>query len=68
MEDELDSLREKSARASDVYGGLEGDSGTVTEAVRGLSPQHRLILAILLVVDIFALLFALLVFTGRISF
>ncbi len=55
LDDDLDSLREKSTRTSDVYDDLEGgEAGGLTGVVRGFSPSQRLILAVLLFVDVLA--------------
>lgn len=70
MDDELDSLREKSTRASSVYDDLEGDeqlaSGDGGLLSRYTGPQ-KLILAILLLIDIVALACVILVWTNTIS-
>jgi hypothetical protein len=55
LDDDLDSLREKSTRTSDVYDDLEeGEGSGLSGAVRGFSPSQRLILAVLLFVDVLA--------------
>lgn len=55
LDDDLDSLREKSTRTSDIYDDLgEGESGGLTGVVKGFSPSQRLILAVLLFVDVLA--------------
>lgn len=70
MDDELDSLREKSTRASSVYDDLEGDEES-TSSSGGFLGQYtagqRLILAVLLLLDIVALACVILVWTGTIS-
>jgi hypothetical protein len=70
MDDELDSLREKSTRASSVYDDLEGEEQATSEDGGFLSrytgPQ-KLILAVLLLVDVIALAFVILVWTETIS-
>jgi hypothetical protein len=66
MDEDFESLREKSARTSSVYDDIEG--GEVDErsgGLRGLTAQQRLILALLLFIDIVALACAVLVWTGR---
>jgi len=70
MDDELDSLREKSTRASSVYDDLEGDEQPESEG-GGLLSQYtssqKLILALLLLIDIVALACVILVVTGTIA-
>jgi hypothetical protein len=70
MDDELDSLREKSTRASSVYDDLEGDEQPASTGDGFLSrytgPQ-KLILAVLLLIDIVALACVILVLTKTIS-
>jgi hypothetical protein len=69
MEEELESLREKSTRASAVYDDLEaGESMSFGESLRALSPQQWFILAFLLFLDVIAFGFLLLVWTGRFTF
>lgn len=68
MEDELESLREKSTRASSVYDDLEGDGETGGGGIRGFSPQQWFIIVLLLFLDIIALAVVVLVWTGTISF
>lgn len=70
MDDELDSLREKSTRASSVYDDLEADEEAKDESGGFLSQysgSQRLILALLLLIDIVALACVILVWTGTIS-
>lgn len=70
MDDELDSLREKSTRASSVYDDLEGDEEPKSEDGGFLSQysgSQRLILALLLLIDVVALACVILVWTGTIS-
>ncbi|UCG23874.1 MAG: hypothetical protein JSW55_17335 [Chloroflexota bacterium] len=70
MDDELDSLREKSTRASSVYDDLEGDEETASSSGGFLSQYtagQRLILAVLLLLDIVALACVILVWTGTID-
>lgn len=68
MEDELESLREKSTRASSVYDDLEGEGRAGGGGIRGFSPQQWFILVLLLFLDIIALAVVILVWTGTISF
>ena len=70
MDDELDSLREKSTRASSVYDDLTGDeqqesSGGFLSRYTG---TQKLILALLLLVDVVALACVILVWTGVLEF
>lgn len=70
MDDELDSLREKSTRASSVYDDLEGDEQPEAESGGFLSQYtagQKLILAILLLIDVVALACVILVITGTIN-
>lgn len=70
MDDELDSLREKTKRASSVYDDLEGDAegqGGFSATIASFSPVQRLILLLLLLLDVAAFAFALLVILGVIS-
>jgi hypothetical protein len=70
MDDELDSLREKSTRASSVYDDLEGDEQPESEGGGFLSQytsSQRLILALLLFIDIVALACVILVVAGIID-
>ena len=70
MDDELDSLREKSTRASSVYDDLEGDEETTSEGGGFLSQftgGQRLIVALLLLIDIVAFACVILVWTGTVS-
>ncbi|MFN2188239.1 MAG: hypothetical protein ACK2T3_05705 [Candidatus Promineifilaceae bacterium] len=67
MDEELESLREKTKRASSVYDDLEGDldmndglSGTFSR----FSPMQRLILIFLLFLNVAALACAILLFVG----
>lgn len=57
MDEELDNLREKSTRTSTIYDDLEmegaGSKGT-GNAISGLTPQQRLILAFLLFLNVIA--------------
>jgi hypothetical protein len=57
MDEELDNLREKSARTSTIYDDLqttgEGTSGG-GGGLSGLTPQQRLILAFLLFLNVIA--------------
>lgn len=64
LDDELDSLREKSTRTSDVYDVLEEEkSGGLSATISGFSPSQRLILALLIFIDVVACACALLVVT-----
>ncbi len=54
MDEELDSLREKSTRASSVYDDLEGEGDSSGGILSKYSPSQRLILALLLFLDIVA--------------
>jgi hypothetical protein len=68
MEDELESLREKSARTSTIYDEIEGEEqGPKTGFFAGLTPQQRLVLAFLLFIDIIALACGALVVLGVIT-
>jgi hypothetical protein len=70
MDDELDSLREKSTRASSVYDDLEGEELQETSSGGLLSrytgPQ-KLILAVLLLVDVVALALVILFWLGVVN-
>ncbi len=55
MDDELDSLREKSTRASSVYDDLEGEGESSDGFLSKYSPSQRLLLALLLFLDVVAL-------------
>ncbi|HUS93914.1 MAG TPA: hypothetical protein VMZ24_01925 [Patescibacteria group bacterium] len=55
MDDELDSLREKSTRASSVYDDLEGEGESSGGFLSKYSPSQRLLLALLLFLDVVAL-------------
>jgi hypothetical protein len=64
MDDDLDSLREKTQRASSVYDDLEGEpesEGGLAATFRGFSPIQRLILIFLLFLNIGAFALAVLV-------
>ena len=71
MDDELDSLREKSTRASSVYDDLEGDDEQPESESGGFLSQYtsaqKLILALLLFIDVVALACVILVVTGTIA-
>ena len=54
MDEELDSLREKSTRASSVYDDLEGEDESSGSFLSKYSPSQRLLLALLLFLDIVA--------------
>ena len=55
MDEELDSLREKSTRAGSVYDDLEGEGESSGGFLSKYSPSQRLLLALLLFLDIVAL-------------
>ncbi len=70
MDDDLDSLREKTMRASSVYDDLEGDAeseGGLGASFSGFSASQRLILIFLLFLNVAAFACAVLVFTGVIA-
>lgn len=70
-EDEFDQLRRKSARAGDLEEEMTSEV-TVTEAGRSgsafawgnFTPGQRLVLALLIVLDIIAIVFVVLLFAG----
>ena len=64
IDDDLDSLREKSTRTSDVYDDLDDDGGGLSGTLRGFSPTQRLILALLVFIDVLACACAILFITG----
>ena len=64
MDEELDSLREKSTRASSVYDDLEGEEESSGGFLSKYSPSQRLILALLLFLDIVAVACLVLVIFG----
>ena len=68
MDEELDSLREKSTRASSVYDDLEGEGESSGGFLSKYSPSQRLLLALLLFLDIVALACLVLVISGVLSF
>ncbi len=57
MDEELDSLREKSTRASSVYDELEGEERSSGGFLSKFTASQRLLLALLLFLDIVALAF-----------
>ncbi len=69
MDEELDSLREQSTRASTVYDDLEGEE--VSEESGGFlsqySTQQKLILALLLFLNVVALACVILAWTGNLT-
>lgn len=67
MEEELESLRQKSAQTEDVYADMESDVGG-GGFLGNLSASQRLILALLLLVDVIAVGVGVLLVTGAISF
>ncbi len=70
MDDELDSLREKSTRASSVYDDLEGDEQPEPESggfLSQFSGPQKLILAVLLLINVVMLACVILVWTGTVS-
>jgi hypothetical protein len=69
MDEDFDSLREKSTRTSSVYDDIEAGEPEEEErsgVLRGLTAQQRLILALLLFIDLVALACAVLIWTGQI--
>jgi hypothetical protein len=64
MDEELDSLREKSTRASSVYDDLEGEAESSGGFLSKYTPAQRLLLALLLFLDIVALACLVLVAVG----
>lgn len=68
MDEELDSLREKSTRASAVYDDLEGESASGGGGfLSKYSAAQKLILALLFFLDIAILACLILVVTGTIA-
>ena len=68
MDEDLDSLREKSARASTVYDDLEGEEPESSGGfLSRYSPTQRLILALLVLLDVVALACIVLAITGNLS-
>ncbi|MCI0398629.1 MAG: hypothetical protein L0332_02995 [Chloroflexi bacterium] len=66
--DWIDSLRDKSARASTIYDDLgEQAPSAKGGGLSGLSPQQRLILALLVFLNILAFACAALVLSGQIN-
>ena len=69
MDEDLDSLREQSARASSVYDDLEGDE--YKEETGGFlgqfSSSQKLILALLLFLNVVALACVILAWTGQLT-
>jgi hypothetical protein len=71
MEDEFESLRKKSVRTSSVYEELEEEeSGRpgIGQMLNSFSPSQRLMLAVLLLLNVFAIGCALLAMIGVIRF
>lgn len=64
LDDELDSLRAKSTRSSDVYDNLNEDGGGLSGTIRGFSASQRLILALLIFINVVAFACAALLFAG----
>ncbi len=64
LDDDLDSLRAKSTRTSDVYDDLDEDGGGLSATIRGFSPSLRLILALLIFIDVVACACAALLVAG----
>ena len=65
LEDDLDTLRAKSTRTSDVYDALEEDSGGgLAGTIRGFSASQRLILALLIFINVAACACAILLVGG----
>ncbi len=69
MDEELDSLREKSTRASSVYDDLEGEEASAesTGFLGQYSSQQKLILAILVFLNVVMLACVVLAWTGQLS-
>ncbi|MGB3716505.1 MAG: hypothetical protein WA996_18965 [Candidatus Promineifilaceae bacterium] len=70
MDDDLDSLREKTKRASSVYDDLEGEpesQGGLAGTFASFSPLQRLILIFLLFLNMGAFACAILVVAGVIA-
>ena len=69
MDEELDSLREQSARASSVYDDLEGDelSQESSGFLGQFSASQKLILALLLFLNVVALACVILAWTGQLT-
>jgi hypothetical protein len=68
MDEELDSLREKSTRASSVYDELEGEEEKGGGFLSKYTPAQRLLLALLLFLDIVALACLILAVVGVFPF
>jgi hypothetical protein len=67
MDDDLQSLRDKTQRASSVYDDLEGDTenqGGISATFTGFSPVQRLLLIFLLFLNVAAFACAILLFAG----
>ena len=64
LDDDLDSLRAKSTRTSDVYDVLDEDGGGLSGTIRGFSASQRLILALLIFIDVVACACAALLVAG----
>ena len=67
MDDELESLREKTKRASSVYDDLEGyddSGGGLSGTFSGFSPIQRLVIIFLLFLNVAAFACAILLITG----
>ena len=67
MDEELESLREKTKRASSVYDDLEGDLETesgLSATFASFSPAQRLLLIFLIFLNVAAFACAILLFTG----
>lgn len=69
MDEELDSLREQSTRASSVYDDLEGDEFSQESAgfLGQFSASQKLILALLLFLNVVALACVILAWTGQLT-
>ena len=66
MDEELESLREKTKRASSIYDDLEGDAdaeGGLSATFSGFSPVQRLILIFLVFLNVAAFACAILLCT-----
>ena len=68
MDEELDSLREKSTRASSVYDDLEGEGESSGGFLSKYSSSQLFLLALLIFLDIVALACLVLVIFGFLPF
>ena len=68
MEDELETLREKSTRTSTIYDDIEAEDRSESSGLLGgMTPQQRFILALLLFINILAIACGALVVLGVFS-